>query len=398
MRTITSCRSCWSERLTKFLDLGEHHLSDFRHDNNPTPSTPLVAVFCQDCTLVQLQHTADSSDMYHENYGFKSGVSNSIKADLKDIVSTALEYHESPRSWLDIASNDGTLLSYVPDYLFRAGIDPIKKYCDMAEAYAETIVNDFFDPKYFRVKFDVVTSISCFYDMDDPNRFVDGVKQVMNDDAIWVIQQNYLLPTLQLRAVDNFCAEHLEYYTLLSLEALLRRHGLEVIDLSTSMINGGSLRTIVAKQGQYIPSDAVEAQRNLEYDAKLETIKPYKQFAKEVGKNLKDLKDLVDSINAEDKTVAILAASTRGATIWQAAGIGPDDIKYAVERNPEKVGRFFNAIGVPIISEEDARLDNPDYMIIGPWFFQGEIIERERGYLANGGKLIVPLPKLEIIE
>lgn len=397
MRTIETCRSCWSDNLTEFLDLGEQYLSDFRLDNSKPPKTPLVAVICEDCMLVQLKHTATSGDMYHENYGFKSGVSNSIRDDLKDIVSTALEYYEVPRTWLDIASNDGTLLSFVPNSIYRVGVDPIAKYCREAEQHADDIVNEFFDAKHISGRFDVVTSISCFYDMDDPNKFVSDVASVMSDDGVWVIQQNYLLPTLELNAVDNFCAEHLEYYTLLSLEPLLARHGLQVIDLSTSMVNGGSLRTIVAKKEVYEPMPSVRAQRDIETKAMLDTPEPYKRFAVDVYQNLRELKTFIDEKNEQGKTVFILAASTRGATIWQTAGITEKDVPYAVERNPEKVGKYFNAVGMPIISEEEARRLKPDYMIVGPWFFATEIVEREREYIASGGRLIIPLPKLQIV-
>lgn len=400
MKTISNCRSCGSKRLTEFLDLGEQYVSDFREDTSKPNKYPLVGVICEHCMLVQLRHTVPSEEMYHENYGFKSGVNNSIKADLKDIVSTALEYHEAPKSWLDIASNDGTLLSYIPDSMARVGVDPIAKYCKEAEQHADVILNEFFTANSFGagVRFDIITSISCFYDMDDPNTFVKDVARIMNSKAIWVIQQNYLLPTLDLKAVDNFCHEHLEYYTLLSLEPLLSRHGLEVIDLSTSMMNGGSLRTIVAKRGLYPIQPAVEKLRKIEKEYKLDTLEPYEQFSKVVFKNLRKLKKLIDDINARDKTVCILAASTRGATIWQSAGITNEDVPYAVERNPEKVGKYFSALEIPIISEEQARISKPDYMLVGPWFFAAEIIEREQEYIKQGGKLIVPLPELRIIE
>lgn len=408
MRVANNCRSCGSKKLNEFLDLGDHYLSDFRPDDQKPPKCPLVGIICKDCMLVQLRHTAPSHEMYHENYGFKSGVSNSIKDDLKDIVSTALEYHDAPKKWLDIASNDGTLLSFVPNYIHRTGIDPITKYCKEAEAHADRIVNNFFNVEAFEFydpgtgerineHFDIVTSISCFYDMDDPNVFVSGVAKVLSHDGVWVIQQNYLLPTLELNAVDNFCAEHLEYYTLLSLEPLLKRHGLEVIDLSTSMVNGGSLRTIVARKGVYPTQDSVERQRTIEKEAKLHTLEPYKRFAEEVHENLDDLKNLIDTINEDDGSVYILAASTRGATIWQAAGITEKDCPFAVERNPEKVGRKFSAVGMPIISEEQARKKKPTHMIVGPWFFSKEIVERERKYVEAGGALILPLPQVEII-
>lgn len=399
MRTIKECRSCWSDNLTEILDLGVQYVSDFRADDSKPNRYPLVAVICMDCMLVQLKHTAPSGDMYHENYGFKSGISDSIKKDLKDIVSTALEFVESPKSWLDIASNDGTLLSYTPNSLKRVGVDPIEKYCLEAEEHADYILNEFFQADSFDAddKFDIITAISCFYDMDSPNTFVSDVSKVLAKDGIWVIQQNYLLPTLDMNAVDNFCHEHLEYYTLLSLEPLLKRHGLEVIDLSTSMVNGGSLRTVVAHKGKYPTQDSVEKLRGIERDYKLNTLAPYRKFAKEVSKNLTELKEFVDNVNKAGQTAYILAASTRGATIWQSAGITDKDIKYAVERNPEKVGKYFSATGMKIISEEQARKDKPDYMIIGPWFFAPEIIAREKEYTKAGGRLVVPLPKFRII-
>lgn len=398
MKTITKCRSCGGA-IKEILDLGVQYTSDFREDNSDTPAYPIVAVKCDDCHLVQLKDTTPSQEMYHDNYGFKSGVSNSIKDDLNDNVKNALEFYPKAENWLDIASNDGTLLSYVPKSVYKVGIDPITKYCKMAEEHADLIINDFFSAdqlKYFR--FDVITSISCFYDMDNPNEFVEGVAKVLKKDGVWVVQQNYLLPTMQLNAVDNFCHEHLEYYTLLSMEPLLERHGLEIIDLSTSMVNGGSLRTIIAHKGQRPVLDSVANQRRIEKEYGLDTDEPYKRFAKDVWNNLDELRALVVKAKKDGKTVAILAASTRGSTIWQAAGLGPDLIMYAVERNPEKVGRFFNAIHVPIVSEEHAREQHPDYMIIGPWFFADEIISREKEYTNNGGILIIPLPKLEIVK
>lgn len=400
MRTITSCRSCNSERLVEFLDLGEQYVSDFREDDSKPSRYPLVAVICDDCKLVQLRDTTPSGEMYHENYGFKSGISNSIKDDLKEAVAQIQTYHSDPKSWLDIASNDGTLLSFVPKDMYRVGIDPITKYCKEAEQFANKIINDFFvDGSLEGEKFDIITAVSCFYDMDDPNDFVAGVEKVLADKGVWLIQQNYLLPTLQLNAVDNFCHEHLEYYTLLSLEPLLTRHGLEVIDLSTSTVNGGSLRTVVAKKGMYPIQDRVEKQRTVETDYGLHTMAPYGRFARDVYDNLNNLKELVNELKASGKTVCILAASTRGSTIWQSAGIGEQDVLYAVERNPEKVGKYFSAIGIPIVSEEQFRKDKPDYAIIGPWFFAyPEIINRERDYVLQGGSLIVPLPELNIIH
>jgi 2-polyprenyl-3-methyl-5-hydroxy-6-metoxy-1,4-benzoquinol methylase len=399
MEAITNCRLCGAGDLIEFLDLGEQHLSDFRDDQEKTPEYPLVAVLCENCKLVQLKHTTPQSEMYHDRYGFKSGISDSIKKDLDDIVVHAFQYKNNPETWLDIASNDGTLLSFVPEDVFRVGVDPVTFLCEEAAKHADLIVNDYFSRDCMDANglFDVVTSISCFYDMPDPQQFVSDVKSVMAWNGVWIIQQNYLLTTMELSAVDNFCHEHLEYYTLLSLENLLKEHDLEVNEVHLSMVNGGSIRTVVSRIGTHPVSPSVKKQRIAELKAGIGGIKAYRDFANNVTTELDKLREMVVDLHNQGKSIYILAASTRGATIWQSAGIDEKVIDFAVERNPAKVGKYFTAIGVPIISEEQARELKPDYMIVGPWFFADEIIKREEKYLIGGGKLIVPLPKLEVI-
>lgn len=400
MEAIKQCRACGSERLEEFLDLGEQYLSDFRDTNEKTPKYPLVAVFCSDCTLVQLKHTTPQVEMYHDRYGFKSGISDSIRADLDSIVTHGFQYKNDPRKWLDIASNDGTLLSFVPEDVYRVGVDPVGFLCLEAEQYSDEIVNDFFSAEVLDgyTPFDVITSISCFYDMPDPNKFVSDVAKMLDEKGIWIIQQNYLMTTVELSAVDNFCHEHLEYYTLKSLEKLLNKHNLEVNEVYTSMVNGGSIRTIVSHKGTFDIDESVYLQRDREEDYMLNTLATYKSFADSVMTELDKLHRLVKELKDDGKRVFILAASTRGATIWQSADIDEKLVDFAIERNPAKVGKYFSAIGVPIISEEEARKINPDYMIVGPWFFSDEIIKRESDYINNGGKLIIPLPKVEIID
>lgn len=398
MKPIKECRACGGS-LTEFLDLGKQYLADFREDDSKPPKYPLVAVKCNKCHLVQLKHSTPQAEMYHENYGFKSSVNEKIIIDLDDIVTHAYQYVNDPKSWLDIASNDGTLLSFVPKDVYRVGVDPVKFLCDEAQQFADRIINDYFNNKLgIPDVFDVITSISCFYDMPDPYQFVFDVKESLNPKGVWIIQQNYLLTTLQLKAVDNFCHEHLEYYTLLSLENLLDRFGLEVNEVSTSTVNGGVIRTVVSHKGTFPIDDSVYEQRRIEEDFELNTMIPYTEFAENVMDNINQLRRLVLDLKLEDKSIAIIAASTRGSTIWQCADLGPNEIEYAVERNEAKVGRMFSPIGIPIISEKLFRAHPTDYAIIGPWFFAAGIIDREKDYLDSGGKLIIPLPEVRIVD
>lgn len=397
LQPIKNCRACDSTNLEEFLDLGEQYLSDFREDDSKTPKYPLVAVLCHECKLVQLKHTTPQSEMYHDRYGFKSGVSDTIRKDLSDIVSHGFQYAPACESWLDIASNDGTLLSFVPRDVYRVGVDPVTFLCKEAEEHADKIVNDYYHAAAVDRSFDVITSISCFYDMPDPNKFVEDVAARLSFGGVWIIQQNYLLTTMELAAVDNFCHEHIEYYTLLSLENLLNKHGLEVNEVFLSDINGGSIRTVVSQIGTLPVHESVQEQRDKEKAAGVDNIRAYRNFAEEVFQELNVLNAMLREFKEQGKTTAILAASTRGATIWQSAKVDRSLVDYAVERNPSKVGKMFTAIGVPIVSEEYFRENMPDYAIVGPWFFADEIVEREKEYTAKGGHLIIPLPKVKVV-
>lgn len=393
---ITNCRACGSDQLIEFLDLGFQYLSDFRKTRTRPPRYPLNVLLCDVCKLVQLGTSVPQEQMYHENYGFKSGINEMIRADLDDVVTHAFQYVNDPQSWLDIASNDGTLLSFVPTDIYRVGVDPVKFLCEEAKPHADVILNEYFHgaPGVY----DVITSVSCFYDMPDPSQFVKDVKETLTKRGVWIIQQNYLLTTLQLNAVDNFCHEHLEYYTLLSLENLLDKFDLEVNEVQLSRINGGSIRTVVSHKGTFPIDSSVWHQRNVEEDWWLSNIGTYRTFASEIADELNTLYRLVRDMKADGKTIGILAASTRGATIWQTAGIDKTLVDFAVERNPAKVGKWFSAIGIPIISEAECLARMPDALIVGPWFFADQIIDREAKYLARGGQLILPLPSVEVIS
>lgn len=393
------CRACGSRKLEKVLDLGDQHLSDFRPDLTVMPPRfPLRVVFCEDCYLAQLDTTVPRELMYHERYGFKSGVNGSIRANHMEIVAEASKRHPTAKTWLDIACNDGTLLSYVNPHLRRVGVDPVKKYADQALEHADRVVNDYFSAaSLVGEQFDVITAISVFYDLDDPNAFIEDVLEVLAPGGIFVVQQNYLLDTITLNAIDNICHEHLTYFSLLSMGRLLDRHGLEIVDIAGTTVNGGSIRTTIARKGEWPVSPLVFAQKRLELLAGLDSPQTMLRFNWAASEEIDAIAKLVEDIVELGQSIYVYGASTRGATLWQACGFGPEHIAAAVDRNPEKVGKYMSAIQVPIISEEQARRERPDYMLISPWFFAEEILHRDKRMLELGTKAIVPLPYVRVL-
>lgn len=401
----TNCRVCESTNLEDIISLGDLYLSEFSEDNKKPASYPLSLILCTDCLLLQLKHTAPAKVLYTDNYGYKSGINNTIQADLKNISQNALKKLNSPKGkfiCIDIGANDGTLLKNYPKGVFKVGIEPIRKLAEECKKHADVVINDFFSYKAFKKVLDgkkakIVTAISCFYDIDEPNKFVSDVTKILDENGIFVIQQNYLKSMLELKAFDNIVHEHLEYYSLHSLNSLLKRHNLEVFDVEMNIINGGSFRTYIAFKGKREIEKSVINLLEEERKNELHTKKPYKQFAKEIRNNKRKIVDFIKKEVKKGKKVYVYGASTRGNTLLQYFKLNNKLIAKAVERNPEKWGKKIASLGIPIISEDQARSEKPEYMLVLPWFFKTEFLQREKKYLEAGGHFIFPLPEVEII-
>lgn len=400
-----NCRSCNSTALEKVISLGNFFLSDFVSDDTKPKSYPLSLILCTKCFLLQLRHTVPSPILYTDNYGYKSGINDTMREELKEITQKTLKkikHKQKSLICVDIGANDGTLLKNYPKNVLKIGVEPINKLAKECKGYADIVINDFFNYKAYNEllgnkKASIVTAISCFYDIENPNQFVLDVKKILDDNGIFVIQQNYLKSMLELNAFDNVVHEHLEYYSMHSLNNLLMKHSLEIFDVETNNTNGGSFRTYITfKNKRKIQQSVFQL---LEYENKigLDRKKTYKEFAKRIKKNQKKLKCFIEKQVKRGKKVYAYGASTRGNTLLQYCGLNNRLITSAVERNPEKWGKKIASLGIPIISEDQARKEKPDYMLILPWFFKEEFLKRERAYLKSGGHFIFPLPSLEII-
>lgn len=403
---IKDCRVCNSKDLKEILILGNFYLSDFLKSSKKPKKYPLDIVLCKDCFLLQLKYTVLPIELYTPRYGYKSGINDTMKNELKEIVDESIKRAKLRKNKnplvIDIGANDGTLLKYYSRNYFRVGVEPVRKLAKEAEANADLIINDFFGYKsYYKnlknKKASIVTIISCFYDMGNPNQFLEDVVKILDDEGIIVIQQNYLGGMLRLSSFDNIVHEHLAYYSLLSLENLLNRHGLFVFDVELNDTNGGSFRTFISFKASREESQSVINLRKNEKKIGLNKTSTYTDFAKRVKIIGKKINNFIKEETAKGKTVYVYGASTRGNTLLQYFQLNNRLIKKAVERNPEKWGKKISSLGIPIISEEQARKEKPDYMLVLPWFFKEEFLKREKSYLKSGGHFIFPLPEFKVI-
>lgn len=409
-----TCRSCGLDRLVFILSLGDQYVSNFVNDASFAghPRGQLDLLLCQPksggCGLVQLRHTVSPELMYRQ-YWYKSSVNESMRAALADVCRSAerMVSIDPGDLVLDIGCNDGTLLrSYRGDGLKLIGFEPARNLQQEAQLGTTKIINDFFHFAAFHKQFPhdkakVITTIAMFYDLEDPNSFVSDILKCLAVDGVWIIQMSYLPSMLEQNAFDNICHEHLEYYSLLAIQNLLAAHGLRVIDVELNDVNGGSFRLYVTRQGEG-PSWPEGAKRVAALEEKelvmgVHNEATYEAFAKRVETLKSQLLKLIAGLTSSGKKIYVYGASTKGNTLLQYYGLDSTMIKGAAERNPDKWGKLTVGSSIPIMSEDQVRGDNPDFMLVLPWHFLEGFLSRERAYLKNGGKFIVPLPEVRVI-
>lgn len=417
MKIWTSCRVC-NSAFDPILSLGDQYVSTFLSPEQPDgPKAPLELVLCQQCRLLQLRHTVPAETMYEE-YWYRSGTNQTMRDALADISRSAatLVRLKDGDAVLDIGCNDGTLLgSYAVPGIHKIGFDPAQNLAVLSQQKADKVLVGFFDADRFLADPDlqglrpkVVTSIAMFYDLEDPNKFVADIQRIMHPDGVWIVQMSYLPLMLKQNDFGNICHEHLEYYSLQSLEYLLNLHGFSVVDVELNDVNGGSLRALIRNRAADQEAFGDEAYRKQaaervsglragEAELGLDHATPYLEFAKRVQGIKRQVQEFVSDQVRRKKRVFVYGASTKGNTMLQYFGLDHSVIDAAAERNPDKWGKVTVGTRIPIISEEEARAAKPDYFLVLPWHFIEEFKLRERDYLSTTGKFIVPLPQFVLI-
>ena len=210
---IKFCRVCKSNDFEEIISLGSQYVTNFidkEEEQVEIPKVPLDLILCKKCRLLQLRHNAPPESMWSEQYWYKSGISTTIKNDLKEIVEKAqkIKKIENQDIVIDIGCNDGTLLEFYSKDIASVGFEPSKNVAEEAKSKGLKIINNFFNSENFKNEFGdkkakIITAISMFYDLEDPNKFIKEVNEVLDEDGLFIIQQNYLLTMLENNAFDR---------------------------------------------------------------------------------------------------------------------------------------------------------------------------------------------------
>ena len=399
-RKIIKCRLCSNEKFIRIHEFGNHYVSNFVSKNNIKKGirAPLNLIYCNNCKLLQLEHSAPQEIMYKKFYWYRSGVTNTMKVALKDIFLKIkkMSLLEKGDTILDIGANDGTLLKYFKNSGFTTiGCEPAKNLTKELKLNSNYIINDFWKFKYLKNILDkyrlkkpkVITAIGMFYDLENPSKFISDAAKSLDNDGIFVAQLMCLNSMIKQNDLGNVCHEHLEFYSYRTLKFLFENNGFKIMKIEENEINGGSYRIFCKKN----------IKKSIVYKEKT-SLNDIKKFVKRVKENKKKCLNFLEKCQIKGENVFIYGASTKGNTLLQYYGINSKMISYAAERSPEKWGKFTIGTGIKIISEKKARNLNPNYFFVMPYGFIKEFIVREKKWLRNGGKFILPYPNFKILN
>lgn len=402
----SSCRVCDSG-LSLLASLGEMALTGVFPDpaGPEVPIAPLDLVRCSKCGLVQLAHDFDSQVLYGPSYGYRSGLNAGMVRHLEQ-KATALVKMLNLNSGdlvLDIGCNDGTFLNqFERSGLNCFGIDPLADKFGSYHSADWTVVSDFFTAERFKQisdrKANLITSISMFYDLEDPLKFAMDVAECLVDGGYWHLEQSYLPSMTRTNSYDTICHEHLEYYTLETIEYILASAGFEVYTVGLNDVNGGSIAVTARKVSIKTGSQAPEVSWLKSEESRLGFSKgeAFRGLQANFDNHSRRLRDLVHQLNDSGRLVAGYGASTKGNVLLQYGGFTTDNLSYIVEVNAEKFGKLTPGSRIPIVSESELLENQPDFCLVLPWHFRTGIVSRESEFLARGGKLMFPLPNIEI--
>ncbi len=404
-----TCNSCGASGLVPILDLGAMPPSDGLVSKPVAKDAqarhPLQLGFCGECSLVQLLSTLPPEAMFGEEYLYYSSYSDELLRHSRENAQELIERlglgQES--NVVEVASNDGYMLrNFLEKKIPVLGIDPAPKQASSANAAGVRTINEFFGADLAErlvaqgERADLILANNVVAHVADQNDLVKGFRTLLKEDGMLVVEFPYVRDLIDHVEFDTIYHEHLCYFSVTSAQHLFERHGLYLQDVRRLGIHGGSLRLYFGLRKE--PSQAVTALLAEEAQLGLDKAGYYETFGARVADFRTKARDLITSLKADGKTIAAYGAAAKGTILLNYLGLDAAMIDYVVDRNPHKHGKYMP--GVNIVIDAPSRLmdDIPDYVLILPWNFRDEIVAQQRPYLEAGGRFIVPIPDLEILE
>lgn len=399
-----TCRIC--ESTTKeVLDLGVSPPANSfkRSPDEQQEPFPLVLEWCKRCDNVQLRDMLDSAQLY-QNYLYVTPDSTMLTAHyeyLHDyLVANGLL---DPQSFVvEIGSNAGHFLKRLSTTARQIlGVDPATRIATMANEWGVPTIADFFDASIAgqivaeHGHADLVVARHCLAHNESPHEMMKGARALLSPQGRLVIENAYVLNTLENGEFDQVYHEHMFYFSIRSMKALLRRHNMHLVDVMMSLVHGGSIIFVAAMGQGGRTSDEVrmyEARERLFLNAKA-----FERFAQRARQVRTQLRELVGELNSQGRVIFTYGATAKGNTLLNFAGFTSEQIPYCVDSTPMKQGLFLPQSNIEVISEETSAKAPPDYFLLTAWNYQDEIVSKVRESGNYTSQFVIPIPSVKIV-
>lgn len=407
------CRHCGQLISLPFLDLGSAPPSNAylgKTDlNGPETWFPLRLLVCENCWLVQTEDHAGREALFTQDYAYFSSYSSTWLAHAQHYVSEMVErFHLSRHSQVvEIAANDGYLLQYVQELGIPCyGIEPTASTAKAARTKGINIIEQFFGVNLAdelvqnNQQADLIVANNVLAHVPDINDFVKGFSRLLKPQGVATFEFPHLLRLVQENQFDTIYHEHYSYLSFTAIQHIFSNNGLTVFDVEELSTHGGSLRVFAQAidSGTHVCSSAVFKLLQAETEAGINNKNFYQNF-QVCAENVKDnlLGFLLDAKRKELK-IGAYGAAAKGNTLLNFAGVRLDLLPYVVDKNPAKKGQYMPGSRIPIVDETYLRNDRPDYILILPWNLKTEVMAQLEYVQEWGGKFVVAVPKLEILQ
>lgn len=407
-----NCRHCKASLELSLIDLGSAPPSNaYTTDisiHAPEKYFPLRVLVCEDCWLVQTEDFTQADKLFDVDYAYFSGFSTSWLKHSKQYVNNMVgRFNLTQDSHVvEVAANDGYLLQYVKGYgIPCTGIEPTASTASAARKKGIYVVEKFFG-KELAYKMadqgkqaDLTVANNVLAHVPDINDFISGFSILLKASGVATFEFPHILKLINNNQFDTIYHEHFSYLSLIALETVFKKNGLQIFDVEEYPTHGGSLRIFAQRfdTGTCTVTEQTTELRKREVDAGMNSGEFYKGFQKKADVVKDRLLTFLIEAKRDSKRVVAYGAAAKGNTLLNYAGVRPDLLSYVVDKNPSKQNKYMPGSRIPIKGEEYLKDDRPDYVVILPWNLKNEVMGQLNYIKENGGKFVIVVPELKII-
>ena len=385
----------------QFLDLGKQPIANgflYEEEINDEFFFNLKVGFDKKTKLVTQMEYVDPPLMFNENYSYRGSMSATMRHHFKNLRSSF------PSNWkvLEIGSNDGVFINGW-DSKNAIAVEPCLNFAKETQDMGYITYPEFWTTELSETiknnhgKRDLIFAANCICHIPNLDDAFKAVENLLNDKGVFIFEDPSLAEMINNNSYDQIYDEHPHIFSVIALDNLLKRNGLEIVKVDNLKVHGGSNRVHAMKIGKGTVHKSVETNKAYERILGLDKFKTFRGFAQRVKQSKRDLVKLLKQCKKENKKVISYGATSKSTTIFNYCGIGPDLIQYITDTTPEKQHKLSPGVHIPILPPEEGFNDSVDYAYLGAWNFIKEISEKELEYLKKGGKFITHVPIVKFV-